>query len=101
MIIDSIYISYLENYPKDAFDSLSSYNTEDKENKGNINNNNISNKNKVTISVLRTSRVESVNLKRIQISNAKEALKLIQTENLKRSKAHTKLNTVNNILKKS
>ena len=41
-----------------------------------------------------SSQVELLGLISVEITNTKQALKLIETGNLKRAKAHTKLNIV-------
>ena len=93
----SIYVSYLENYMQDAFDLL--YDDSMDNDKENFNpysnqNNNLNKGNKIKIRALDSERVDYGSLTSNKITNAQQALQLIQSGNTKRSNAHTKLNIV-------
>ena len=94
-----IYASYLENYTNEVYDLLAE--TAPGHSKENIPQNNKGHKdkgNKVTVRVLSSSEVDLGNLTTIQIGSKREGLRLIEEGSKKRSKAHTKLNTVTLLL---
>ena len=96
----TIYASYFENYNKDVYDLLIDKN-EQIQNNDKENFNPYSTKHRQTNKVGRVKvmalgggNVDMGNLSNLQVLNAKQALNLIEAGNLKRSKAHTRLNTV-------
>ena len=97
-----IYASYLENYNKELIDLLAINNNTDLNNKENYNpynnhnNHNHNNRsyNKINLRILSSNHIEFENLTKTQIFNPEQALKLIQSGNQRRTKAHTTLNTV-------
>ena len=102
--------SYLENYTNQVYDLLSDLppisptgkdsngtnNLKSKENRGATNNmnGNKDKENMVTVRVVTSNNVDLENAKAIDIESAQEGLRLIDEGNKKRSKAHTKFNTV-------